>query len=123
MHKKPLSPHLQIYKPQLTSTLSIFHRISGVFLSSGIFLLLWWLFALSQGGDSYRAFMLYMASTTGSILKLFLAFAVMFHLLNGIRHLVWDFGYALSMKAVYFTGWGVVLITFMISLFLWILIL
>ena len=121
MHEKPLSPHLQIYKPQLTSVLSIMHRISGVSLIAGLLLLLWWLYALSQGGEAYICLMVFMVSSLGSLLKLALIFAATFHLINGIRHISWDLGFFLDIKAVYYTGWGVVLITAIASFFLWVI--
>jgi len=104
MFEKPLSPHLQIYKPQLTSVLSIMHRISGVSLIVGLLLLLWWLYALSQGGEAYTSLMMFMVSSFGTFLKLALIFATTFHLINGIRHIMWDLGFFLDVKAVYYTG-------------------
>ena len=121
MHEKPLSPHLQIYKPQLTSVLSIMHRISGVSLVAGLFLLLWWLYALSQGGEAYSCLMVFMLSSFGAFFKLALIFAATFHLINGIRHISWDLGIGLDIKAVYLTGWGAVLITAIAAFFLWVI--
>ena len=120
MQEKPLSPHLQIYKPQLTSVLSIMHRISGVSLIAGLFLLLWWLYGLSQGGEAYIYLMVFMSSFLGYILKLALIVSVTFHLINGIRHISWDLGFGLDIKIDYYSGWGVVLVTAIASLLLWV---
>lgn len=120
MNEKPLSPHLQIYKPQLTSVLSIMHRISGVSLISGLFLLLWWLYALSQGGETYTCLLIFLVSSLGAFFKLALIFAITFHLTNGMRHMSWDLGLGLDIETVYRTGWGVVVITVIVSFFLWV---
>lgn len=120
MNEKPLSPHLQIYKPQLTSVLSIMHRISGVSLISGLFLLLWWLYALSQGGETYTCLLIFLVSSLGAFLKLALIFAITFHLTNGMRHMSWDLGLGLDIETVYRTGWGVVVIIVIVSFFLWV---
>ena len=71
MHKRPLSPHLQVYKPQLTSVLSIFHRMAGVFISLGIPVLVYWLWSLSQGLDAYEDSRAFFGSFVGRTLLLF----------------------------------------------------
>ncbi|HCU07196.1 MAG TPA: succinate dehydrogenase, cytochrome b556 subunit [Holosporales bacterium] len=113
MHEKPLSPHLQIYKPQLTSVLSIMHRISGVFLGVGVlhFLLFLWSLALIRNdqpgsGEPLLACLMLSFFTAWLIMP-----ALVYHTLNGIRHLCWDCGFGLGIKAVYRSGWLVVLLT------------
>ena len=106
---RPLSPHLQIYKPQLTSVLSIVHRGTGVFLSIGIAALVYWLVALSQGPESYAGAAAVIASLPGKLMLLGWAFSFFFHLLNGIRHLFWDAGKGFELSQVYYSGWMVLL--------------
>ena len=106
---RPLSPHLQIYKPQLTSVLSIVHRGTGVFLSIGIAALVYWLVALSQGPESYAGAAAVFASLPGKLMLLGWAFSFFFHLLNGIRHLFWDAGKGFELSQVYSSGWMVLL--------------
>ncbi len=106
---RPLSPHLQIYRPQLTSVLSIFHRGTGVFLSIGIAALVYWLTALSQGPEPYAGAVAVFGSLPGKLLLLGWAFSFFFHLLNGVRHLFWDAGKGFELSQVYFSGWAVLL--------------
>jgi succinate dehydrogenase / fumarate reductase cytochrome b subunit len=110
--QRPLSPFMigPYYKPQLTSLMSITHRASGVFLSVITApLLLWWLIAVSSGPEAYAAML---GSLSGWIGKLIVTASVLclsFHLLNGIRHLVWDTGRALDIRTAYTTGWLVLI--------------
>jgi len=94
------------YKPQLTSLMSITHRASGVFLSVvGAPLLLWWIVTVSSGPEAYDALLACLASWAGKLGLLACLFSLSFHLLNGIRHLVWDTGRALDIKSAYTLGW------------------
>ena len=94
------------YKPQLTSLMSITHRASGVFLSVvGAPLLLWWIIALSSGPEAYAALLECLAGWIGKLVLLVCLFCLNFHLLNGIRHLVWDTGRALEIRSAYTLGW------------------
>lgn len=108
-NKRPISPHLQIYRPQLTSVTSILHRVSGIFLSVGLLALVWWLCAIASGRDAYVA----VQSAGGSMLGQFLLFswtaAFFYHLLNGIRHLAWDAGWGFDLPVAYRTGWAALL--------------
>jgi succinate dehydrogenase / fumarate reductase cytochrome b subunit len=102
--KRPLSPHLEIYKPQLTSVLSIFHRITGMCLAGGTLLLTWWLVAAAAGAESFEVAQAVFGSWLGYVVMFGLSFALFYHLCNGIRHLVWDAGYCLDNEAVTVTG-------------------
>jgi succinate dehydrogenase / fumarate reductase cytochrome b subunit len=106
--QRPLSPFMigPYYKPQLTSIMSITHRASGVFLSLvGAPLLLWWLSAVSSGPQAYAAFLAYMGGWIGKLVLLAVIFSLVFHTLNGIRHLIWDTGRALDIPGAYRLGW------------------
>jgi succinate dehydrogenase / fumarate reductase cytochrome b subunit len=107
MSERPLSPHLGIYKPQLTSVLSILHRFTGVGLFAGGFLLLAWVASLALGADIYQKMMNILESPVGLILLSLWLFALYYHLLNGLRHLYWDMGRGFDLKTTYRTGWFV----------------
>ena len=105
---RPLSPHLQIYRWQLTSVLSILHRAAGVALSAGAILLVWWLVAAASGPDAYQSVADFLGSWLGLLLLFGWTLSLFYHLCNGIRHLVWDTGHGLDLKSTYFGGWLVV---------------
>jgi succinate dehydrogenase / fumarate reductase cytochrome b subunit len=105
---RPLSPHLQIYKPQLTSVLSITHRGTGVFLTVGAFFLTCWLLALADGPELFARLQAHLTSWYGQFLVYAFVFSLYFHLCNGIRHLFWDVGLGLDIDVAYKTGYTVV---------------
>ena len=91
--ERPLSPHLQIYRPMLTMVMSIVHRITGAALYFGTVLLVWWLLAAASGPNAYMTFQDVMGSIIGRIVLLGYTWALIHHALGGIRHLIWDLGY------------------------------
>ena len=105
---RPLSPHLQVYRPQITSVLSILHRITGVALAVGAPLLVWWLVSAAAGPETFAATRAFWGSWFGQVLLLGWTFALFYHLCNGIRHLAWDLGYGFELNAVTLSGWLVV---------------
>lgn len=116
-NKRPLSPHLQIYKPQLTSVMSISHRFTGVILSL-LSIIIPVFFILLSLGDEY--FDLLIVVLNHFLVKLILygiIFVVFYHLLNGIRHLFWDIGMGLSIKESYLSGYLVIIISIITTLF------
>ena len=116
--QRPLSPFMigPYYKPQLTSLMSITHRASGVFLSIiGAPLLLWWLIALSNGPEAYDALLGILGGWVGKLTVAASVLCLNFHLLNGIRHLVWDTGRALDIKTAYTAGWLVLIGTVVLT--------
>jgi succinate dehydrogenase / fumarate reductase cytochrome b subunit len=116
---RPLAPHLQIYKPQLTSVLSILHRCAGLFLLTTLLGGVAWLWTLAQGEASYDHLVTCVFKPFyGSILTMGWIIAFCFHLANGLRHLVWDAGCGYELKAVYRGGWAVVLFTAVASTYL-----
>lgn len=116
---RPLSPHLLIYKPQLTSGLSIFHRITGVGLSFGFIIFVWWLAALARGPETYIFFTSCADSIVGQIILFGMTAAFFYHLCCGIRHLLWDAGWFLELKDVYKTGYLVLAATFILTALVW----
>ena len=116
----PLSPHLQIYKPQLTSLLSITHRATGVFLSLGAILLCYWLMAVAAGPATYGIAHKYINTWYGQLVLIAFVFSLNFHLCNGIRHLFWDMGMGLELKATYQSGYAVVAVSILLTGAVWI---
>jgi len=90
---RPLSPHLQIYRPMLTMMMSIAHRISGAALAAGFLLLAWWLAAISLGAEQFAHVSSFFASIPGRALLFLFSWALIHHMLGGIRHLIWDTGH------------------------------
>jgi succinate dehydrogenase / fumarate reductase, cytochrome b subunit len=116
---RPLSPHLQVYRWQLTSVLSILHRVAGIALSAGAIVLVWWLVAAATGPDAFDQIERVLGSWPGFFLLLAWIAALFYHLANGIRHLVWDTGHGLDLKSTYFGGWLVVAATAALTVIAW----
>jgi succinate dehydrogenase / fumarate reductase, cytochrome b subunit len=117
---RPLSPHLQIYRWQLTSVMSILHRAAGIALSLGAVLLVWWLVAAASGAEAFDTVQAFLGSWVGVLLLLGWTAALLYHFANGIRHLVWDTGHALDLGSTYLGGWLVVAATALLTLIAWI---
>ena len=120
MNSRPLSPHLQIYRPQLTSILSITHRGTGIFLSLGVVVLAYWLVAIAGGEGSYAIARECLSSVLGKLLLATWSFSFYFHLCNGIRHLFWDAGIGLELKTVYASGYTVVAASLVMTALTWV---
>ncbi|MEM7251475.1 MAG: succinate dehydrogenase, cytochrome b556 subunit [Pseudomonadota bacterium] len=118
---RPLSPHLQIYKPQLTSVLSITHRATGAFLCAGTLVIAYWLAALASGPVDFAVAQSRLGSPLGQILLFFWSAALFYHLCNGIRHLFWDAGKGLELEAAYMSGRLVLIGTAVMTGLTWII--
>ncbi len=117
---RPLSPNIQIYRPQLTSVLSIANRITGVVLSAyGVGLVIW-LIAAAAGPEAYATMHGLIRSWVGQVLLFACTFAFFLHLCGGIRHLTWDAGYGFSLRAIYTSGWTVVAATVVLTALTWV---
>jgi succinate dehydrogenase / fumarate reductase cytochrome b subunit len=119
--KRPLSPHLQVYRPQLTSVLSITHRATGIFLSLGALPLMYWLVAASAGEESYVQAQRVLGSMLGQLFLFGWTWALFYHLCNGIRHLFWDAGYGFELEAAYKSGKAVIVVSLVLTFFCWII--
>ena len=119
--KRPLSPHLQIYKPQITSVLSIFHRFSGIALSVGTLVLAYWLLAAASGPEAFAGAQAVIGSWFGLLCLFGWSVALFYHLCSGIRHLVWDAGYGFELDTVTKSGWAVVVATVVLTLLAWVI--
>ena len=117
---RPLSPHLQIYRWQLTSVLSILHRVTGVALTVGTILLVWWLVAAANGPESFESAQWFLGSWLGLLLLFGWSVALFYHLCNGLRHLWWDTGSGLDLRSVYASGWAVLVGTAILTILAWV---
>ena len=117
---RPLSPHLQVYKPQLTSVMSILHRATGIALSVGALYLVGWVVFAAADRDTYVHFQSFNTSILGRIFLGGWLFCAFYHLCNGIRHLFWDMGYGFELKDAYRSGWIVVAVSLVATVVSWI---
>ena len=117
---RPLSPHLQIYDPQITSVLSILHRMMGVALAFGAVFLVYWLSAAAYGPDAFARAQSFMGSWFGQLVLLGMSFSLFYHLANGIRHLIWDAGLGFELPMLRVTGIVVVILAFGLTALTWI---
>ena len=117
--ERPISPHLQVYKPQITSVLSIFHRITGVALTFGLILLVAWIFTLSLGEKYFEYFSMFIKSWFGLLTLFCFTFALNYHFCNGIRHLFWDAGYGYEIETVQKTGLAVLVVSCSLTILIW----
>jgi succinate dehydrogenase / fumarate reductase, cytochrome b subunit len=117
--KRPLSPHLQVYRPQITSVLSISHRFSGIVLAAGLLVLVYWLAALAAGDAAYAAALSVLGAWPVKLVLFLGSFAFFYHLANGIRHLWWDSGRGFEISQVYASGWAVIIAASALTLLAW----
>jgi len=118
-HQRPLSPHLQVYKPQMTTTMSILHRITGVVNAFGSLLVAWWLVALAGGGAAYAQFTAVSGSLVGKLALFAFSAALVYHLLNGLRHLSWDMGFGFQIPQAYRSGYTVLGLSVVLTALIW----
>lgn len=121
-NERPLSPHLQIYRPQLTSVMSISHRATGILLSIGLIVLTYWLLAAAAGPGAFATAQVVLGTWIGRVLLFFWSFAVFYHLCNGVRHLVWDTGHALDLDPAYAGGYLAVAGAIVLTLLTWLVV-
>tara|TARA_Y100000590_G_scaffold337751_1_gene384808 strand:- start:1725 stop:2111 length:387 start_codon:yes stop_codon:yes gene_type:complete len=117
--KNPLSPHLQIYRWQISSLVSITHRISGVINLISLILIFFWLLILSFGESNYESFLLLINSFFGKFILAGFTWSMCFHLLSGIRHLVWDLGYGYEIKIANISGTIVIISSLVLTIIFW----
>lgn len=117
--QRPLSPHLQIYRPQLTSVLSITHRITGTALVIGTLVLVYWLLAAASGPETYASAQALLGSWIGRVVMLGFSYALFFHMCNGVRHLFWDAGLGFELKTAYASGNAVIAVSIALTVIAW----
>ena len=116
---RPLSPHLQIYRWQLTSVMLILHRLSGVWLALGLPVFVVWLVVLAANAQIYGSFVSLFQNWFGQILLFGWTYAFFYHFCTGIRHLFWDTGFFLELKGVYTTGWIAFGVATLLTAYVW----
>ena len=119
--KRPLSPHLQVYRWTLTMTLSVLHRATGLALSAGLLLVVCWLLAAAAGPDRYAALHDFVTGPVGTVLLVGWTFALALHLANGVRHLFWDLLFGLDMPQARASGWAVWVFAIAATAAVWVL--
>jgi len=122
VRERPLSPHLTIYKPQITSVLSIMHRVTGVFLFIGAFVLVWWLASVACSMPHYKFITSILTSPVGKLFLLGWSFSMFFHMANGVRHLFWDIGMGYNLSTVEVSGWVVVIFSVFSTVAIWLIV-
>jgi succinate dehydrogenase / fumarate reductase cytochrome b subunit len=118
-NNRPLSPHLQVYKPQLTTFMSITHRATGIALAVGTLMLVCWLIAAATGETAFNEVQAFLGSIVGRLLLLGWSFALFYHLCNGLRHLVWDAGKGFEIETAYMTGRIVIAASILLTIGAW----
>ena len=120
--QRPLSPHLQIYKPQITSILSILHRGTGIVLSIGSIILVLWIVTLTLGESTYLMYSNIINNWFGKFIIFGFTFALFYHLSNGIRHLFWDAGYGYELNHAYISGISVIISSLLLTSMTWLIV-
>lgn len=123
--KRPISPHLGIYKPQMSSVLSILHRMTGVVSYLGLVVLIWWItsVAFSPNNPTDTWFWHFFSSTIGLIIAIGWSYAMFFHFCTGIRHLMFDAHIGLSIRGLHISGWVALVSSVLLTALTWIIIL
>lgn len=118
---RPLSPFMlgQAYRFQLTSVMSLLHRVTGISLALGGISLVWWLMSIAIGGEAYEFASRQWASPLGMLFLFGFTLALVYHLLNGIRHLLWDAGWGAEIPKVYASGIAVFVVGFLLTGLIW----
>ena len=118
--ERPLSPHLGVYRFQITMTMSILHRITGVGLGLGTLLMAWWLIALAVGPGAFDMVQDVVGGWFGRLILLGFTASLVYHFFNGIRHLAWDLGLGFALPTMRASGWTVVALTLIVTTLIWV---
>lgn len=118
---RPLSPHLQVYRPLFTMMMSIMHRITGTALYVGTILMVYWLLAGATGADSYNTAMDFFGSIFGRLILFGFTWALLHHMLGGMRHFIWDTGRGLDEVARNWLARATLVGSLSLTLILWII--
>ncbi|BAT58724.1 succinate dehydrogenase cytochrome b556 subunit [Variibacter gotjawalensis] len=118
---RPLSPHLSIYKPMLSMMMSIVHRITGVGLYYGMIILAWWLMSAAIGPNPYSNVQAFANNVFGKLILFGFTWALMHHLLGGIRHLVWDIGYGFEPNEREMLTWATLIGGIALTILVWVI--
>lgn len=102
---RPLSPHLSVYRPQMSSMTSIFVRLTGIGLTLGFIMIIWWLLAAASGPEYFAYVNDLMTGWFAVLIWIVSIWALWYHFLGGIRHLIWDLGYGFELKTADMMGY------------------
>ena len=116
---RPLSPHLQIYRPMLTMLMSMAHRITGFGNAVGFLLSAWWLVAIAAGPEQYTVVSSFFASIAGRALLFLFSWSLIHHMLGGIRHLIWDTGHGLDKVSIEIFAWTTIIGSTAVTILVW----
>ena len=119
--KNPLSPHLQIYRWQISSLLSITHRITGILNLLGLIFISAWISTAGIGENLFEYFSVFLKSFIGKFILIGFTWSISYHLLSGIRHFFWDLGYGYEIKTVNISGVIVIVSSLLLTVFLWLI--
>jgi len=119
--KNPLSPHLQIYRWQISSLLSITHRITGILNLLGLIFISAWISSAGIGENLFEYFSVFLKSFIGKFILIGFTWSISYHLLSGIRHFFWDLGYGYEIKTVNISGVIVIISSLLLTIFLWLI--
>ena len=119
---RPLSPHLGVYRWQVSNTLSILHRMTGVMLTIGALAMAGWLVALASGPDTYLAVLGLLRSPVGVLLLFGWTFCFFYHMCNGIRHLFWDAGYGFDIRQARLSGFAALGAATFLTVMFWLIV-
>lgn len=118
---RPLSPHLQIYKPIVTMVMSILHRVTGAALYFGTILMAFWLVSAAAGPESYEFAMNIFGSFLGQLILFGFTWALVHHMLGGLRHFIWDLGYGFELSAANWMARATIVGSVSLTVILWII--
>ena len=118
--ERPLSPHLQVYRPQITSVLSIMNRVTGLATSVGTLMLVWWLAAAAAGPQAFARVQWFLGSPVGLFVLFGWTAALLYHFFGGLRHLAWDAGWGFELPRTHMTGWVAVIATAVSTVLVWV---
>ena len=117
--ERPLSPHLQIYRPLINMVMSIVHRITGAALYLGALVLAWWLIAASLGPAELDTVNGYLGSWLGQIVLVGLLWSLIHHALGGIRHFIWDVGRGYELATIDLLSWLTIILSVVLTIVVW----
>lgn len=118
--RRPLSPHLQVYRPQITSVLSIMNRVTGIAISVGTLLLVAWLAAAASGPAAFDRVQDFIGSPVGLFLLFGWTASLFYHFFGGLRHLAWDFGWGFELDQTHRSGWAAIIATVVCTILVWV---
>lgn len=118
---RPMSPHVQVWRWHVTMATSILHRVTGMALYAGALILAGWFIALAAGPDAFDGYTALLASPLGLLVLFLGTFALLYHLANGIRHLVWDTGRGLDPRTADMSGWAAIVFAVVATVLIWVI--